>query len=73
MLAQWGKADAVAGAARARGAYGSVVDRALREAAQRLLEAEAHRKRCVAALRVVRLKTLAAGLRKLARRGALGP
>lgn len=73
MAEHWDKADALAGAARARGAYGSVVDRALREAAQRLLDTEAHRKRCIDALRVVHVKTLAAGLRKLARKGALGP
>jgi hypothetical protein len=72
MVEHWDKADATEGAARARGAYGNVVDRALREAAQRLLEAEAHRKRCVEALRVVHLKTLAAGLRKLARQRTLG-
>jgi hypothetical protein len=63
MLENWDRKDAIAGAVRARGAYGNVVDRSLREAAQRLLDAEAHRKRCIAALRVVNLKTLTAGLR----------
>ena len=71
MIEGWGGADAAAGAARARGAYGGIVDRALTQAAQRLLDVEAHRKRCIAALRVVNVKTLTAGLRKLARRGAL--
>ena len=67
----WSRADALAGAALARGAYGTVVDRALGEAAQRLLDVAPHRKRCIVALRVVNVKTLTAGLRKLARRGAL--
>ena len=72
MVEHWDKADAIAGAARARGAYGNVADRALCEAAQRLLDEPAHRRRCISSLRVVHLKTLAAGLRKLARKGALG-
>jgi hypothetical protein len=71
MVEGWSRADALAGAALARGAYGTVVDRALGEAAQRLLDVATHRKRCIAALRVVNVKTLTAGLRKLARRGAL--
>lgn len=71
MVEGWSRADALAGAALARGAYGSIVDRSLGEAAQRLLDVAAHRKRCIAALRVVNVKTLTAGLRKLARRGAL--
>lgn len=71
MIENWSAADAAAGAARAHGAYGEVVYRAAREAAQRLLDADDHRKRCIAALRVVHVKTLMAGLRRLARRGAL--
>jgi hypothetical protein len=71
MMEGWSREDALAGAALARSAYGSIVDRALGEAAQRMLDAEAHRKRCITALRVVNVKTLTAGLRKLARRGAL--
>jgi Nucleotidyl transferase AbiEii toxin, Type IV TA system len=71
MVDGWSRADALAGAALARGAYGSIVDQSLSEAAQRLLDEAAHRKRCIAALRVVNVKTLTAGLRKLARRGAL--
>lgn len=73
MVEGWSRADALAGAALARGAYGDIVDGSLAEAAQRLLDVTAHRKRCVAALRVVKLATLTAGLRKLARRGALAP
>jgi hypothetical protein len=73
MIEGWGKSDAIAGAARARAAYGEVIDRALGDAAQHLLDAEQHRKRCIASLRVVNIKTLTAGLRKLARRGALLP
>lgn len=71
MVEGWSRADALAGAALARDAYGSVVDRSLGDAAQRLLDVAAHRKRCIAALRVVNVKSLSAGLRKLARRGAL--
>lgn len=71
MVEGWSRAEALAGATLARGAYGSLVDRSLTEAAQRLLDDAAHRKRCIAALRVVNVKSLIAGLRKLARRGAL--
>ena len=71
MVEHWDEADAAAGAALARGAYGDVVDRALGDAAQRLLDAEAHRRRCIAALRVMNVKTLIAGLRGLAHPGAL--
>jgi hypothetical protein len=71
MIEGWDKAEAIAGASRARDAYGDVVDHALGDAAQRLLDAEQHRKRCIALLRVVNIRTLTAGLRKLARRGAL--
>ncbi len=71
MVEGWGLADATAGAALARDAYGEIIDRALGDAAQRLLDVEAHRKRCIGALRVVNVRTLTAGLRKLARRGAL--
>ena len=71
MVENWAAADAATGAALARGAYGDIVDRALRQAAQRLLDVEDRRKRCISALRVVNVKTLTAGLRKLARRGAL--
>jgi len=67
MLVAWPPADALAGAERARRAYGAVVDEAIRTAARRLLDVEDHRKRCVAALRVVRVKTMLQGLRKLAR------
>jgi hypothetical protein len=72
MIERWDAAEAAAGAALARRAYGDLVDRAVREAAQRLLDVEAQRKRCIAALRVVDVKMLLAGLRKLGRRGALG-
>jgi hypothetical protein len=71
MVEAWSPADARTGAERARRAYGAVVDGAMRAAAQRLLDAEDHRKRCVAALRVVHVKTMLQGLRKLAR-GELG-
>jgi hypothetical protein len=71
MVEGWTRAEALAGATLARGAYGSIVDRSLSEAAQRLLDDAAHRKRCIAALRVVNVKSLTAGLRKLARRGTL--
>ncbi len=71
MVEGWPRAEALAGATLARGAYGNIVDRALSEAAQRLIDDAAHRKRCIAALRVVNVKSLTSGLRKLARRGAL--
>jgi hypothetical protein len=71
MVEAWPPAEALAGAERARRAYGAVVDDAMRAAAQRLLDAEDHRKRCIAALRVVHVKTMLQGLRKLAR-GELG-
>jgi hypothetical protein len=71
MVEAWSPADALAGAERARRAYGPIVDDAMRAAAQRLLDAEDHRKRCIAALRVVHVKTMLQGLRKLAR-GELG-
>jgi hypothetical protein len=71
MIQGWSSAEAIAGAALARGAYGEVIDRALSDAAQHLLDAEADRKRRIASLRVVNVRTLVAGLRKLARRGAL--
>jgi hypothetical protein len=71
MVEAWSPADALAGAERARHAYGPVVDNAMRAAAQRLLDVEDHRKRCIAALRVVHVKTMLQGLRKLAR-GELG-
>jgi hypothetical protein len=73
MIEGWSVADAMAGAVLARGAYGEIVDRALGDAAQRLLDTEDRRKRCIEVLRVVDVKTLIAGLRKLARRGALLP
>ena len=66
MVEAWSRVDALDGAERARRAYGAVVDDALRAAAQRLLDAEDHRKRCIAALRVVHVKTMLQGLRKLA-------
>jgi hypothetical protein len=71
MVEGWSRADALAGAALARDAYGTTVDRALGDAAQRLLDAQDHRKRCIAALRVNNVTTLVAGLRKLGRREAL--
>jgi hypothetical protein len=61
-----GTATTAAGATIAREAYGSVIDRAAKAAATRLLERKEHLKRCIAALAVTRQKELAAGLRALA-------
>ncbi|MCZ7564995.1 MAG: hypothetical protein M5U08_15465 [Burkholderiales bacterium] len=71
MIERWRRAYALAGAALARSAYGDIVDHARGDAAQHLLDPESHRKRCIAALRVVNVETLVAGPRGLARRGVL--
>ena len=62
----WGTGTAAEGAAIAREAYGSMIDRAAKAAGTRLLERKEHLKRCIAALAVTRQKELVAGLRALA-------
>jgi hypothetical protein len=67
MVEGWGDTPAQEGAARARQAYGEVVDRAAKAAATRLRDDKAWLRRCVAALRITDSKTLAAGLSRLAK------
>jgi hypothetical protein len=66
MLQGWGEAPARQGAALARQAYGAVVDRALKSAAQKLLDSKDYLRRCVTALSVADPKSLASGLARLA-------
>jgi hypothetical protein len=70
MVEAWSPADARAGAERAAGVRGGRGRRAARRRPA-LLDTADHRKRCIAALRVVHVKTMLQGLRKLAR-GDLG-
>jgi hypothetical protein len=67
MLQGWGDAPARDGLARARDAYGAIVEHAARVAAASLLDRKDLMQRCVAALRVTRHKELVAGLTKLAK------
>jgi hypothetical protein len=70
MLENWGEEPARDGLARAREAYGDIVEHAARAAAAALLERREFMKRCVAALRVTRQKELLAGLARLAKGSA---
>lgn len=65
MAAAWDPADAAAGLAQAREAYGKVVDDALKKSVQAMSERKDYMKRCTKGLGVVDTRTLARGLRTL--------
>jgi hypothetical protein len=65
MSAAWDAADAAAGLAQARDAYGKVVDNALKKAVQAMSERKDYIKRCTAGLGIEDTRTLARGLRAL--------
>jgi hypothetical protein len=65
MAAAWDAADAAAGLAQARDAYGKVVDSALKRAVQAMSERKDYLKRCTTGLGVGDTRTLARGLRAL--------
>jgi hypothetical protein len=65
MAATWDPADAAAGLAQARDAYGKVVEDALKKAVQEMSERKDYLKRCTAGLGVEDTRTLARGLRAL--------
>ncbi len=65
MAAAWDPADAAAGLAQAREAYGKVVDDALKKAVQAMSERKDYLKRCTSGLGVEDTRTLARGLRAL--------
>lgn len=65
MAAAWDTADAAAGFAQARDAYGKVVDDALKKAVQAMSERKDYMKRCTAGLGVEDTRTMARGLRTL--------
>lgn len=65
MIEGWDEAQALAGYARAVGAYGRAIDRALKPAVQRLLDDKAHFRYCVEGLGIADTKTLTKGLRAL--------
>ena len=65
MAAAWNPADAAAGLAQARDAYGKVVEDALKKAVQAMSERKDYIKRCTTGLGVEDTRTLARGLRAL--------
>jgi hypothetical protein len=65
MAAAWDPADAAAGLAQARDAYGKVVDLALKKAVLAMSERKDYMKRCTTGLGVEDTRTLARGLRTL--------
>jgi hypothetical protein len=65
MAAAWDAADAAAGLAQARDAYGKVVDNALKKAVQAMSERKDYIKRCTSGLGVADTRTMARGLRAL--------
>ena len=71
MLEGWSKADAVAGLAIARSAYGESVDRSLAAVVTKMREDRAYRNRCIEGLAVTQPKVMTAGLAAFAR-GAPG-
>ena len=71
MLEGWSKADAVAGLAIARSAYGESVDRSLAAVVTKMREDRAYRNRCIEGLAVTQPKVMTAGLAEFAR-GAPG-
>jgi len=66
MAARWGREPVRAGLGVAVKAYGNVVARAAKQAATKLLEHPAWRRRCAAALNLTDTRTLLAGLRRVA-------
>ena len=66
MVEGWGTTPARQGAALARQAYGDIVDRAAKAAANKLLERKDYLKRCVSALTIADPGRLASGLAQLA-------
>ncbi len=66
MMEGWSKADAEAGMAIARAAYGQSVPRALAAVTSKMREDKAYRNRCVEGLAVGDTASMAAGLKALA-------
>ena len=67
MLEGWSKADAIAGMAIAKRAYGNSVERSLAEVIKKMQEDKAYRNRCIDGLAVTDPKVLTAGLQALSR------
>ena len=63
----------IAGADKARGAYGKGADASLRASAQKLLEKKAYFRKCVAAHAIADVSTLVSGLRKIVAPDLLTP
>lgn len=66
MTESWGAAPFSDGMHKAQAAYGDVVMRSVRAAAKRLIDDKTYYKKCVDSLRLVRVATLTAGLKRLA-------
>ena len=70
MVQEWGLEAAEAGAAVARGAYGSTIDRMAAQVVELLRFDRAYRARCIEAMAIEETKALAKGLEKVARLAA---
>ncbi len=71
MVESWGVEPFSDGLHRAQQAYGDVVLRSVRAAAQRLIDDKTYYKKCVDGLRLARIATLTSGLRRLATKDGL--
>src|SRR5260221_4994228 len=67
MIEGWSEADAAAGLAIAKGAYGDAIERELAAVARKLREDRTYRNRCIEGLAITDAKALAAGLETLSR------
>ena len=68
MIEGWSTADAAAGLAIAKTAYGDAVERALAAVTTKMREDRSYRNRCIEGLAITAPKTMAAGLEAIARK-----
>lgn len=73
MIEGWSTADATAGLAIAKTAYGDAVDRALAAVTTKMREDRSYRNRCIEGLAITDAKIMAAGLEAIARKKWMTP